>query len=61
MKKTYMKPTLEVVKIATTQMLAVSLVDGFNSFLDDSGIDAEEALARDIFDFEEDDAPLDFE
>lgn len=46
MKKTYMKPTFEVVKIATTQMLAASQVDGFNSALDDNGVDAGNALSR---------------
>lgn len=56
MKKTYMKPTFEVVKIATTQMLAASPVDGFNSVLDDTGVDASDALARDIPDFAEGDA-----
>ena len=44
MKKTYMEPTLEVVKIETTQMLAAS-VEGFNSVLDDNGVDAGNALA----------------
>ena len=57
MKKTYMKPTFEVVKIATTQILAASPVDGFNSVLEDiSGVDAGDALARDIPDFAEGDA-----
>lgn len=47
MKKTYMEPTLEVVKIATTQILAASPVDGFNSVLDDiSGVSADDALSR---------------
>lgn len=45
MKKTYMEPTLEVVKIETTQMLAGSVVEGFNTSLDDSGVDAGDALA----------------
>jgi hypothetical protein len=44
MKKTYLEPTLEVVKIATTQMLAAS-VEGFNATLDDNGVDAGNALA----------------
>lgn len=52
MKKTYMEPTLEVVKIATTQMLAASSVDGFNSALDNNGVDAGDALAREIPDFD---------
>ena len=56
MKKTYMKPTFEVVKIATTQILAASPVDGFNSVLDNSGVDAGDALSRDIPDFAEGDA-----
>ena len=44
MKKTYLEPTLEVVKIATTQMLAAS-VEGFNSVLDETGGSGEDALA----------------
>lgn len=55
MKKTYMEPTLEVVKIATTQILAGSPVDGFNSALDDNGVDASNALSREL------DAILDWE
>ncbi len=67
MKKTYMEPTFEVVKIATTQMLAASPVDGFNSVLDDlTGVDAGEALAPGIPNFDiltlpKGDAHLDFE
>lgn len=46
MKKTYMEPTLEVVKIETAPMLAGSVVEGFNPALDDiSGVDAGDALA----------------
>ena len=44
MKKTYLEPTLEVVKIATTQMLAAS-VEGFNSVLDETGGNGDGALA----------------
>lgn len=44
MKKTYMEPTLEVVKIETTQMLAAS-VEGFQATLDDTGGDGGDALA----------------
>ena len=45
MKKTYMEPTLEVVKIETAPMLAGSVVEGFNPALDDGGVDAGNALA----------------
>ena len=44
MKKTYLEPTLEVVKIETTQMLAAS-VEGFNAALDENGVDGGDALA----------------
>ena len=46
MKKTYMQPALEVVKIKTTQMLAASPVTGFNTDLWDSRCDASTALSR---------------
>ena len=39
-----MEPTLEVVKIETTQMLAAS-VEGFQATLDDTGGDGGDALA----------------
>ena len=39
-----MEPTLEVVKIETTQMLAAS-VEGFNSVLDETGGSGGDALA----------------
>jgi hypothetical protein len=65
MKKTYMEPTLEVVKIETTQMLAAS-VEGFNSALDVNPCDAGDALAPglpelDILTLPEGDDFLDFE
>lgn len=44
MRKTYIQPTLEVVKIQTGQLLAGS-VDKFNSTLDDNGVNADDALA----------------
>ena len=43
MKKTYMEPTLEVVKIETTQMMLT--VSGFNSTLDVNPCDGGDALA----------------
>jgi len=45
MKKTYMEPTLEVVKIETAPMLAGSVVEGFNPTLDNTGVGAGDALA----------------
>ena len=51
MKKTYINPTIEVVKIQTTGMLAVSLPKGAT---DPDGVDNEsEVLGRD-FDFDDD-------
>ena len=52
MKRTYMKPTLEVIKIETTQMLATStmtlpLNDG------DGKIDNPEEILAPSFDFED--------
>ncbi len=44
MKKTYMEPTLEVVKIETTQMLAAS-VEGFQAELNEEGGNGGDALA----------------
>ena len=46
MKKTYMQPALEVVKIKTTQMLAASPVTGFNTELWDNHCYADDALSR---------------
>ena len=40
-----MEPTLEVVKIETAPMLAGSVVEDFNPALDNSGVDAGNALA----------------
>ncbi len=45
MKKTYMEPTLEVVKIETAPMLAGSVVEGFNSALENNPCDGGDALA----------------
>lgn len=46
MKKTYTEPTLEVVKIETTQMMLT--VSGFNSTLEGNPCDAGDALAPDL-------------
>jgi len=47
MKKTYINPKLEVVKIAVHQMLAAS-PDGFDNSIDTTGGDGNDALTRDI-------------
>ena len=44
-KKKYMIPTMQVVKLETTQMLASSPVDGFNAELNNTGGDGGDALA----------------
>ena len=44
-KKKYMIPTMQVVKLETTQMLASSPVDGFNAELNNTGGDGSDALA----------------
>jgi hypothetical protein len=51
MKKTYIIPAVELLDAETEQVLAASPVAGFNSALDDSGVDASDALAPtfDIF------------
>jgi len=46
MKKTYMQPALEVVKIKTTQMLAASPVTDFDSEVWDNPGSANDALSR---------------
>ena len=54
MKKTYINPTMAVIKIASkTQMLAGS-VDGFNSGLNTTGGSGSGALSRE-FDFDDED------
>lgn len=50
MKKIYMTPAVQEVKIQTSQLMAGS-VDGFVSTLDATGGDGSDALARDIDDF----------
>ena len=48
MKKTYMEPAFEVVKIETAHMLAAS-VEGFNELLNSDGVDGSNALAPELF------------
>jgi hypothetical protein len=50
MKKTYIIPAVELLDAETEQVLAASIA-GFNSALDDNGVDAGDALAPtfDIF------------
>lgn len=48
MKKTYMTPALEVEKTTQSQMIAASVVEYFNSSLDNSGVDAGDALVREF-------------
>ncbi len=53
MKKTYINPELNVVKIATQQMLAASDPDGYDGSINNSGQDGSNALSREFFDFDD--------
>jgi hypothetical protein len=46
MKKTYINPEMNVIKIATQQMLAASGPDGFSGGLNNSGSGGGNALGR---------------
>ena len=53
MKKTYINPEMNVIKIATQQMLAASDPDGYDGSINNSGQGGSKALSREFFDFDD--------